>query len=99
MSDAGENAGIVTLPVEPIPERLTDEQRQAIQKDRSNAFQPPASSINIPMLDGTKNWDLWYNSMLVNNDPFQCKDVHAVGGAKHRYCFASSQRPKKQHRE
>ena len=64
MSDTGENAGIITPPGDIIPERLTDEQRQAIKKDRSNAFQPPASSINIPMLDGTKNWDLWYNSLL-----------------------------------
>ena len=59
MSDQGD-----LTPPPDAPERLTDEQRQAVKKDRSNAFQPPASSINIPMLDGAKNWDLWYNSLL-----------------------------------
>ena len=58
MSDTGENAGIIISPDDIILERLTDEQRQAIKKDRSNIFQPFISSINILILDGTKNWDL-----------------------------------------
>ena len=60
MSDTGENEGVATPP----PENLTEEQRQAVIKNRSHAFQPPASSIKVPTLDGAKNWDLWYNSLL-----------------------------------
>ena len=46
------------------PERLTEDQRQAITKNRSHAFQASAINIHIPMLDGAKNWDQWYNSIL-----------------------------------
>ena len=53
----------ITPPPE-APERLTEEQRQAITKNRSNAFTPSPTSITIPMLDGAKNWDQWYNSLL-----------------------------------
>ena len=58
MSDSGES------PSTPPPEQLTEEQRQAITKNRSHAFQAAATNINIPMLDGAKNWDQWYSSLL-----------------------------------
>ena len=60
MSDSGENGQAATPP----PEQLTEEQRQAITKNRSYAFTPSATSLNIPMLEGAKNWDHWYNSLL-----------------------------------
>ena len=53
MSDSGENG----LPATPPPEQLTEDQRQVITKNRSHVFSPSATSINIPMLDGAKNWD------------------------------------------
>ena len=64
MSDQGETGTASMTPPPDVPERLTEEQRQAITKNRSNAFTPSATSINIPMLDGAKNWDHWYNCLL-----------------------------------
>lgn len=64
MSDQGETGTSITPPSDVSLERLTEEQRQAITKNRSNAFTPSATSINIPMLDGARNWDHWYNSLL-----------------------------------
>lgn len=63
MSDSGETGMTATTPPD-APERLTKDQRQAITKNRSHAFQAPAPNIRIPMLDGAKNWDQWYNSLL-----------------------------------
>ena len=53
MSDQEDLA--MTPPPEGPPERLTDDQRQAIAKSRSHAFQASATNINIPTLDGAKN--------------------------------------------
>ncbi len=48
------------LPVE----QLTEAEKAFLQKSRSSAFSPPSTSFPIPALDGAKNWDHWYNSIL-----------------------------------
>ena len=64
MSDGGEPSISTPTPPPEAPERLTDDQRQAVTKNRQHAFTPSTTSITIPMLDGAKNWDHWYNSLL-----------------------------------
>ena len=65
MSDLeqGESSGSAGLEAPP-EEKLTEEQRQHLTKYRQHAFSPPATTINIPKLDGASNWDQWYNAML-----------------------------------
>ncbi len=75
MSDAGQEGqgqdqrtteeigGFPTPPPEAI-EQLTDDERIAVQENRNIAFHPSANNISIPMLDGAKNWDHWYNTLL-----------------------------------
>ncbi len=45
-------------------EQLTEAEKSFLQKNRSSAFTPPSNSFSIPALDGAKNWDHWYNSIL-----------------------------------
>ena len=68
MSDQGnygggtdDSGGLSTPPTDSHPEKLTDQQRLSLPK---GAFTAPASTVHIPMLDGAKNWDHWYNSLL-----------------------------------
>ena len=58
---ADNSGGLATPPTDSHPEKLTDQQRLTLQK---GVFVAPASTVHIPMLNGVKNWDHWYNSLL-----------------------------------
>lgn len=75
MADGGEGSGgvgtgsdnlegLTPLPQNIRTENLTDHEKLVFQKNRSCAFTPPANGIKIPMLEGAKNCDHWYNTIL-----------------------------------
>ena len=60
-----QNIGELTPPSKQQSEKvLTATEKIFLHKNRSSAFAPPSTSCTIPMLDGAKNWDHWYNSIL-----------------------------------
>lgn len=64
MGDNTQESGNTEMAPSVPNEQLDDQQKLAVMKNRTNVFTASAGHPSISKLDGNKNWELWYGTIL-----------------------------------